>query len=68
MGALFGGGQRAAPVAPPPPPAPIPPPKNITVGTTPINRAKQRRQSSLANAQGQNRSLLNDDIKPLGVV
>ncbi len=65
MGAIFSG-----PKAPPTPvaPAPLPPPpRNVTVGGTAIDRRAQRRRSSLANASGQNRSLLNDDIdQPLG--
>lgn len=65
-----------APKAPPapasPPPAPLPP-RNITIGGTPIDRAKQRRRSSLATAAGQNRTLLGDALggstsnQPLGV-
>ncbi len=66
MGAIFSG-----PKAPPTPvaPAPLPPPpRNVTIGGTAIDRRAQRRRSSLANAAGQNRSLLNDDIdQPLGV-
>lgn len=53
----------------PPPPAPLPP-KNVTIGGTAIDRAAQRRRSSLANAPGQNRSLLTGDFsgkEPLGV-
>ncbi len=66
MGALFGG-NKAAPLPAAPAPVP-PPPRNITVGGTAIDRRAQRRRSSLANAPGQNRSLLNDDIdQPLGV-
>ena len=55
--------QPAAPVAAPPPP------RNITIGGTPIDRARQRRRSSLAGAAGQSRTLLNDNIakEPLGV-
>ena len=65
MGAIFSG-----PKTPPTPvaPAPLPPPpRNVTVGGTAIDRRAQRRRSSLANAAGQNRSLLNDDQEPLGV-
>ncbi len=66
MGALFGG-NKPAPLPAAPAPVP-PPPRNITVGGTAIDRRAQRRRSSLANAPGQNRSLLNDDIdQPLGV-
>ena len=63
MGSIFGGGSQSA--APEPTP---PPPRNIKVGSTPINRDKQRRRSSLANAPGQNRTLLTDDAvnTPLG--
>ena len=68
MGAIFSG-----PKAPPTPvaPAPLPPPpRNVTVGGTAINRQAQRRRSSLANAAGQNRTLLNsqdDTSTPLGL-
>ncbi len=68
MGALFGS-NKPAPLPPAPAPVP-PPPRNIQVGETAIDRRAQRRRSSLANAPGANRSLLNTDAgedRPLGV-
>ena len=63
MGFLFGSQKQAAP---PPVAPPVLPPKNITIGSTPIDRAAQRRRGSLANTFGQNRTLLNDATQPLG--
>lgn len=59
----------AAPVQAVAAPAPVAP-APVQVGTTPINRAQQRRRSSLAGAAGQNRSLLTGALsgsEPLGV-
>ncbi len=68
MGALFSS-PKPAPLPPAPAPVP-PPPRNIQVGETAIDRRAQRRRSSLANAPGASRSLLNTDAgedQPLGV-
>ncbi len=54
-------------------PTPPPPPKNISPVGTARNvqvggvRKKKRRRSSLANSGRLNRSLLNEDQKPLGL-
>lgn len=61
MGALFGGGQRAAPAPIAPAPLP-PPPRAVQVGSTPIDRRKQRSRSSLARAAGQNRTIISDAL------
>ena len=61
MGALFGGGTTPRAVAPAPPVKPISP---VTNRATTEGIIRKRRQRSLAN--GQNRSLLNDETDPLG--
>ena len=61
MGALFGGGTTPRAVAPAPPVRPISP---VTNRATTEGIIRKRRRRSLAN--GQNRSLLNDDNDPLG--
>ena len=68
MGSIFGS-NKPAPLPAAPAPVP-PPPRNINIGDTAIDRRAQRRRSSLANAPGASRSLLNTDAgedRPLGV-